>query len=134
MKLKVRYLVLPSIKGLLPMWVGKFKFQPLTLTEFQSLEDSIVMPDGSSVQLVKKAMFVCSIEKEAAERADRAERAAKLSQEASEVEVRAAAEAKAAADAAAAATAAAAAATAGGWMQQDASSSGCLYAGFLRWL
>jgi hypothetical protein len=58
-RLKVRYLVLPSIRSLLPMWTGKFKFQPLTLAEHQDLDGHIVSPDLSSVQLVKKVRGGC---------------------------------------------------------------------------
>ena len=37
--MRVRYLVVPSVKSLVPMWRSAFGFAPLSLFEFQSLED-----------------------------------------------------------------------------------------------
>ena len=54
--LGVRYLVLPSLRSLLPMWLERFGCQPLTLAEAQVLEDRIVFPDTDSAQLLKKAL------------------------------------------------------------------------------
>ena len=54
--LGVRYLVLPSLRRLLPMWVERFACQPLTLAEAQALESRIVFPDTASAQLLKKAL------------------------------------------------------------------------------
>ena len=54
--LGVRYLVLPSLRGLLPLWLERFACQPLTLAEAQALESRIVFPDTESAQLLKKAL------------------------------------------------------------------------------
>lgn len=43
--LGVQYLVLPSIRKVLPMWTSKFRFVPLTVAEHNGLEDYIVSPD-----------------------------------------------------------------------------------------
>ena len=55
--LGVRYLVLPSLRRLLPMWLERFGCQPLTLAEAQALESRIVFPDTDSAQLLKKALL-----------------------------------------------------------------------------
>ncbi|KAF8068248.1 yippee-like protein [Scenedesmus sp. PABB004] len=52
--LRVRWLVLPSIRAVLPMWRYNFSFMPLTLQEAAALEQHVVTPDFESAQLVKK--------------------------------------------------------------------------------
>lgn len=52
----VQWLVVPSLRDLLPMWVHKFRCQPLTLAEAQALESCVVSPDPESAQLLKKAL------------------------------------------------------------------------------
>lgn len=37
--MRVRYLVVPSVKTLVPMWRSAFGFTPLSLSEFQALEE-----------------------------------------------------------------------------------------------
>lgn len=54
---RVRYLVLPSVKPLLPMWRGSFGFVPFTVGEQQALECHIVTPDFDSAVLVKKQIW-----------------------------------------------------------------------------
>ena len=39
MAMRVRWLVLPSVKALVPMWRSAFGFTPLSLIEFQALEE-----------------------------------------------------------------------------------------------
>ena len=52
----VQWLVLPSVRALLPMWTLRFGCQPLTLAEAQALDSRIVAPDADSAQLLKKAL------------------------------------------------------------------------------
>jgi hypothetical protein len=45
-QLQVAWLVLPSIRSVLPMWRYSFSFMPLTLEEQAALEPHIVSPGG----------------------------------------------------------------------------------------
>eukprot|EP00775_Hariotina_reticulata_P009984 gene9984-10139_t len=56
-QLRVCWLVIPSIRSVLPMWRYKLNFIPLTLEEQAALEPHIVSPDFESAQLVKKRMW-----------------------------------------------------------------------------
>ena len=39
MEMRVRYLLVPSVKALVPMWRSAFGFTTLSLSEFHALED-----------------------------------------------------------------------------------------------
>jgi hypothetical protein len=58
-QLSVRWLVLPSIRTVLPMWRYSFNFIPLTLEEQAALEPHIVSP-GELSQLLLLPLHVCS--------------------------------------------------------------------------
>jgi hypothetical protein len=59
-QLCVRWLVLPSIRTVLPMWRYSFSFIPLTLEEQAALEPYIVSPGKQGATLVSK--FITLIE------------------------------------------------------------------------
>jgi hypothetical protein len=52
----VKHLVVPSVRSLMPMWMHKFSFVPMTLAEAEALEERIVSPDPVSAQLLKKVL------------------------------------------------------------------------------
>ena len=57
--LKVDWLVVPSVKSLVGMWMHKFCFHDLTSGESEALEDRIVTPDTASATMVKKRIHRC---------------------------------------------------------------------------
>ena len=58
--LKVGWLVVPSVKSLVGMWMHKFCFLDLTPEESEALEDRIVTPDTASATMMKKRIHRCA--------------------------------------------------------------------------
>ena len=55
--LRVHWLVVPSVKSLVGMWMRKFNFLDLTVSESDALEDRIVTPDTTSATMLKKRVY-----------------------------------------------------------------------------
>ncbi|KAK9809929.1 hypothetical protein WJX72_001884 [[Myrmecia] bisecta] len=96
--LKVRYMVVASLKEALPMWRNKFHCLPVSVAEVHALEERIVTPDFSSCQLLKKLVYRDPVEIAAEAAAQEAARAAKQQAEAQRAKRAASEKASAASD------------------------------------